>query len=351
MSRVVQFAFRRLVRWHHRQRPDHIIYTALCLILAVVATPTLAQPRPFEGKIMTFMVGSDVGGGYDTYARTLAPFLERELGAQRVVVQNLPTASGIIALNNLYHGDPDGLTFMTMNTGLLMTQIGGADVLQADMAQMGWIGKASSEARVLLVNSAVDVATFGDIQNRDDVLKFASSRFGSAAHVQLSLLKDVYDLKIDILPGFGGSEAQAALLKGEVQGVLVSEANVPPMLASGHAVPVLVFGDAYSSELADVQRWRDVAETPDQVLVSQQIERVSQLGRLVATSPDTPDALLAELRRAFVAVMQDPAFVERAAQNSLEIDYLDGAAVNRIVQDFLQADLRFQQLVQIAQEP
>jgi tripartite-type tricarboxylate transporter receptor subunit TctC len=338
-------------------RGKSLLLSRLPIVIATLGLCLLASPRAataedyFHGKTITYVVGQAAGGGYDRYARLLAPFLEEELGARRVVVQNLPTAAGVPALNDVYNRAPDGLFLSTMNTGLLLSQIGGLDGMEVDLARMDWIGKGSSESRVILVRADLGLASFEDLQRSGDPLRFATARFGSAAFVQTHLLREAFDLNLRVLAGFGGAEAEAALVKGEVDGIITSESNAPPLIKNGHALPLLIFGNPYDESLQDVPRWIEVARTHDQRLVAEQIDRMSQLGRLLATTPETPEPILAELRRAFAAAMENNAFIEQARQNSLEIGFLGGEAVQAMVEDFLLADDRFRKLVARTLEP
>ena len=63
------------------------------------------------------MVGWDVGGGYDVYARLIARHLGKHLaGNPAIVVRNLPGATGLLMTNQLYNvGKRDG-TQMGMPT-------------------------------------------------------------------------------------------------------------------------------------------------------------------------------------------------------------------------------------------
>jgi tripartite-type tricarboxylate transporter receptor subunit TctC len=65
-------------------------------LLAGLAGAAQAQDSErdfFRGKTIRIVVGSGVGGGYDVYARLIAPYLSRALGAT-VVVENQPGAGG-----------------------------------------------------------------------------------------------------------------------------------------------------------------------------------------------------------------------------------------------------------------
>src|ERR1700733_13707986 len=90
---------------------------AVALALAAVMPAARAQDAErayFGGKTVRLIVGYGPGGGYDAYARMIAPYLTHDLGAS-VVVENQPGAGGLTALNNLYVASPDGLQIMIVN--------------------------------------------------------------------------------------------------------------------------------------------------------------------------------------------------------------------------------------------
>ena len=72
--------------------------TALC----AAAAPAPAQNAAafYKDKTIKFLVGYGSGGGYDAYARMLAPHLSKVLDAN-VIVQNQPGAGGLVALTSL----------------------------------------------------------------------------------------------------------------------------------------------------------------------------------------------------------------------------------------------------------
>src|SRR3954469_839578 len=99
---------------------------AFTLGLATLASSAVAQDSEqafFAGKTVRFVVGFGPGGGYDAYARMLAPYLSKNLGAT-VIVENRPGAGGLVALNGVYMAPPDGLTIMIVNgTGAAFSQL------------------------------------------------------------------------------------------------------------------------------------------------------------------------------------------------------------------------------------
>jgi tripartite-type tricarboxylate transporter receptor subunit TctC len=85
------------------------------MLLALVCGTAGAQPFTFEGKTISMLIDSSVGGGTDLTGRLLAPFLTKHLpGNPAVVVRNMPGAEGVVALNYFVQQvAPDGLTVTT----------------------------------------------------------------------------------------------------------------------------------------------------------------------------------------------------------------------------------------------
>ena len=101
-------------------RKNHMIaaIAAGLLVMMGAASDAAAQSVAafYKGKNLNFIVPYKPGGGYDTYSRIIAPYLEKYTGA-RVVVRNMPGAGGLLGVNETYKASPNGLT-MTVTTGL-----------------------------------------------------------------------------------------------------------------------------------------------------------------------------------------------------------------------------------------
>src|SRR5262245_66405068 len=84
---------------------------SLIVLLGVSAsmmTPSGAQEAEiYAGKTIQLVVGFDVGGGYDLYARTVARHWSRHIpGHPTFVPQNMPGAGTRTAANWLYNVAP-----------------------------------------------------------------------------------------------------------------------------------------------------------------------------------------------------------------------------------------------------
>lgn len=77
--------------------------------------PAFAQDDvSFQGKTITMIIGSETGGGTDATGRAIATFLHKYLpGSPSVIVQNMPGAGGVVAVNYVVkRTQPDGLTVL-----------------------------------------------------------------------------------------------------------------------------------------------------------------------------------------------------------------------------------------------
>ncbi|NMJ39796.1 tripartite tricarboxylate transporter substrate binding protein [Roseomonas sp. JC162] len=92
------------------------------VIAAALAAPAIAHAqggwRP--DRQITMIVAYAAGGGTDTAARTIARFMEKDLG-QPVVVLNRPGAGGEIGFSELARARPDGYTIGFINTPSIVT--------------------------------------------------------------------------------------------------------------------------------------------------------------------------------------------------------------------------------------
>ena len=93
-------------------RVFHTIAGAI-LIAGTLSTPARAEDF-YRGKTISLIVASGPSGGYDTYARVLAPYLRRHIpGEPTIVVQNMPAAGGNAGAGHVFNVAPkDGTVLL-----------------------------------------------------------------------------------------------------------------------------------------------------------------------------------------------------------------------------------------------
>src|SRR5262245_66626993 len=92
----------------------------------------------YAGKSIQLVIGFDVGGGYDLYARTVARHWSRHIpGTPSFVPQNMPGAGTRIAANWLYNVAPkDGTAVGTIVQSAAVDQALGEPGIRYDAAKI-----------------------------------------------------------------------------------------------------------------------------------------------------------------------------------------------------------------------
>src|SRR5213593_3666975 len=103
----------------------------------LAAAPVHAQGSKnfYEGKIISYYVGSTAGGGNDITSRHIARHFEKYIpGKPRIDIVNKPGAGGLIAMNELYNlRKPDGLSFAAINPSALFAMSAGNDAIKFEL--------------------------------------------------------------------------------------------------------------------------------------------------------------------------------------------------------------------------
>jgi len=305
--------------------------------IALGAVPVDAQSAKdfFKGKTLTYIVATAPGGGYDTYARLIAEYMEKQLPGTKIVVKNIPGAGHIIGTNQLYAAKPDGLTIGTFNTGLIYAQLLKQEGVQFDLSKMTWIGKAAADPRVVVMDQKSSVKTFDDLMSLKEEERFAASGPGSASYNETKMLISALDLNVKLIPGYNGQEGEMAMLRGEIGGQLGSLSSLEPFVKNGYGHIVLQIGGkksdlppgaAQAPEDLPAGKGRSVA-----ALIASQAE----LARLTAAPPGVPADRAEVLIVAYRGALEDPGLTARADKLDRPVEPLYGEDVARLVKEAL----------------
>src|SRR3954471_15003568 len=97
---------------------------ATAAMLGLSSAPASAQAPFFQGKQLKVLVGFPPGGGTDLYGRVIADGLARHVeGKPAVVVQNMPGAGSVIAMNNYANRVARDGTTVFIGTGQVLLRI------------------------------------------------------------------------------------------------------------------------------------------------------------------------------------------------------------------------------------
>ncbi|SHI13918.1 tripartite tricarboxylate transporter substrate binding protein [Pollutimonas bauzanensis] len=278
--------------------------------LALSAAAAFAWPdRPIE-----LVVGFAPGGGTDITARTLASYLEKELGGSILVI-NKPGASGAIGLSQVARAKPDGYTLgMTNMPGLLTLPIERQSGFTAqDFTYLATLVRDPSAFSVSLdapYKTLDDL--IADARARPGAISYGSTGVGTDDHLAMVLFEQLTQVDLNHVPFNGAGPLRNAVMGGHavIGGMNLGEA----MPYNGKTLRILGQASEKRSELApDVPTFKE-----------QGVDLVFASERGVVAPRNLPPEVAKKLMQALDRVAKNPEFQGSMKQQFTEMDYLPG---------------------------
>jgi tripartite-type tricarboxylate transporter receptor subunit TctC len=298
------------------------------LIAGLCATPARADPVAdfYKGAVVSMVVSTSAGGGYDTLARAIARHIGTHIpGAPTVVVRNMPGAGGIVATNYLYAAAPrDGSVLGLIQNDPPLEPLFGTSEAHFDPTRFNWLGTPSVETAMVLVWHSVPVNSVDDLRRRETAM--GASGANSTPAFFARLLNATLHTKMKVIPGFPGqNDAFLAMERGELDGypsVFYSalSSTRPTWLPEKKAKAIVQYGPEKLAELGDVPFAPDLVTDPDDKQLLQLAFTPLALGRPLLLPPDVPADRVAALRHALMQTFADPDFLADAKKTGLQVN-------------------------------
>jgi len=147
----------------------HALLVILCSFLWTISAN--AQAPFYQGKTIRVIVGTPPGNLYDFWARLIVEHLGKHIpGNPNFVVQNMPGAGHVVAVNYLYSQvKPDGLTLIgSVIPSLYLNQLVGRPEIQFDWSKFEWIGSPARGNSQMYMRSDTPYKTIEDVRTAKD---------------------------------------------------------------------------------------------------------------------------------------------------------------------------------------
>lgn len=305
----------------------------LKILAASVAALAVTQAQAEEGaaffkdKTVTYIVATSPGGGYDSYGRLVAEYMQRALPGSTFVVKNMPGAGHIIGTNAIYASKPDGLTIGTFNTGLIYNQIVNAQGVKFDLSKMSWIGKAASDPRIIVVASQSPIKSFADLQAQKTPVNFATAGPGSASYVETVILTNTLKLPVKNLTGYNGTDDQLAMRRGEVVGSIASRSSYSTFIENGYGRFIAQIG----GNDKDVPQLASLVKDQKALDLIALVQSQGDIARLTAGPPAIPADRMKALIDAYKAAMENKELQARAEKLEKPVEPAYGEDVAKAI--------------------
>src|SRR4051812_41502503 len=313
------------------------IISLVVLVAAAVHADAQSVEQFYKGRTMSLIVGFNPGGAYDPYARSVARHLPKHLpGTPNVVVKNMQGAGSILAANHLYNVSPkDGSEIGLIAGSAALEPMFGVRPTQFSGQKFTWIGSANDEPGVCFAWHTSAIATAQDLFRKEMVI-------GASGTSNLDFptaLNTVLGTRMKLVRGYNGTSAiMFAMERGEIEGMCGMvyaglKAAHPDWLRDNKVRTLVQIGLEPNPKLAGVPFALDLAKSEDDKRVLRLVVGWTIMGRPFLAPPGIPEDRKAALRRAFDETMRDPAFLEDAAKQRLDVAAIGGAEIEAFLKD------------------
>jgi len=289
----------------------------------------------FKNKTITFIAPDKPGGGFDNWARTLAPALAQYLGAT-VNITNIPAGNTIVGQNTLASASPNGLTIGWLNlVEDVSEKAAGVSGITFDPSKLAIIGATAPIPVVVISSPSSPYTSFAALASAAGPVKTLTQTKGSTALIERVIMA-AFGVKTQYIAGYESSaDLKAGFLRGDGQVAVDNISAFGPLITGKAARPLLLTSQvsgssSLASDLAGVPTVSQFAAQHTPVAGTQQVlNAVMALytyNVTLAAPAGTPADEVAALRAAMQWAMQQPSVQQQAAKLHLVAGYESAAA-------------------------
>ena len=266
----------------------------LTLITSAIA-PAHAQSveQFYKGRTVNLIIGFDVGGSLDVYARLAARHLGRFIpGRPTIVPQNMPGGSGLTAANYLYRVTPqDGSVLGVIHPNSAFAQIIGMSGIAYDARRFNWVGRLTSSNSVFYTWHGSATRTLADLMRHETIVGGIGPLTDGAIFSRMT--NTVLGTRIRMIQGYKGTAAaNLAMERGEVEGLFNIWEGMKSLNADwirDRTINLVAqFATQRHPELPDVPAIIEAAHTDGQRDVVRLFLSTAEVGRTLLLPPDVP---------------------------------------------------------------
>jgi hypothetical protein len=309
------------------------------LPLMVISALSASVDEFYKGKTIQFIVGGTAGGGYDTYTRLIARYFAQYVpGKPSTVVQNMPGAAMLIAANYTFNSAPrDGTVIGHWSGPLILQHLMGNPAVQFEGRKFGWLGMPTADSLVCITTDRSGIKTAEDWRNAKTRVKLGAIGAGTSGTDDTKLLAAATGFPMQLIEGYKGTaDIRIAAETGEVDGTCafgwqsakVTWANA---LRERQVHVVLQTMLEPHPELKGVPLAIDYAKTDEGKKFLRIASELYGKQRLYSLPPQVPEQRVRVLQKAFIDTLKDPQLLAEAEKAKLEIDPVDGPAIEKMV--------------------
>lgn len=292
----------------------------------------------YPSKDTRMIIPYGTSGGYNAYARLVAPYLEKYLkGDHSVNPDNVQGSGGRKATNTTYTSKADGHTQMIVNINSFTRQQLVFDT-KYDVTKMTYFAQIANSPQAIAVSAKSDMKSWDDFvqAGKNGELVFAGEGRGSTSSLLGKVIGEItgdYDHEKQNTVQFDGKSGVVASMKrGETNAIGNPWDSLLPFVKNGDMRFVLFIGDEAPDAIKEVQP--DVDTLSDTGYKSEIKKKMAALShsRLFGGPPGIPEETVSTIREAYDQAINDDELRSKAQEMNRPIAYRPGKEVSEVVQ-------------------
>jgi tripartite-type tricarboxylate transporter receptor subunit TctC len=291
----------------------------------------------YKDKVLTIVVAGGPSGGHTRYARLIGPYLQKHSGAREVRITNMPGGGGLKAANHFWNLKPDGMNIFFGNVAtLILAPLAGSPGAKFDSTKFTFLGRATSEPRLLTVGGKSAIKSFQDVRKLNRPFVYPSQGTDEDFYT-MAVLADVLGFKLKAVTGYeGNADTALAVIKGDGDGHITGWSESQGAIAAGDKRPIMVIASQRHAQYPDVPTAAELAPDDKRALIVAIVD-INETHRSYIGPPKMDPNATAAFRAALKAAMNDPALIEETRKGNRPVSYMDGAQQQKVVARITQA--------------
>ena len=227
---------------------------------ALAALPRGAQAQAFPSKPIKIVVPTAAGGAADLTARTVGQVMAGALG-QSVIIDNRPSAGGVVAGELVAHAPADGYTLLLVSSGTAVSQA------LFKSLPFDTVKDFAPVSMLATFDLAVVVAENSRFKSLPELLAYAKANpgklnigtpnIGTTQNLAAELFKSTAGIEAQVVPFNGTPPVITALRGGQLDAMIDILGPLMPQITSKALRPLAVLGDKRAMQLPEVPAARE----------------------------------------------------------------------------------------------
>jgi len=236
------------------------ILFSLATALLLAQTAAAQTPAPFPAKPIKIVVPNAAGGAADLTARTVAQKMAESLG-QGVMIENKPSAGGVIAGDMVAKAEPDGHTLLLVSSGTAVSAALFKSLpfdTERDFAPVSML--ATFDLAIVVSESGrfktlAELLAYG--RANPGKLNIGTPNIGTTQNLAAELFKLSAGIEAQVVPFNGTPPVITALRGGELDAAIDILGPLMPQINARALRPLAVLGDKRAPQLPEVPSARE----------------------------------------------------------------------------------------------